>query len=109
VPVPEKYLTLEKPLYVGLIASPAHLCALRYNRIKSGERSFQIVNENTYVDEEKIKEEVRNSRRLFSKYGWPVIDVTKRSIEETSAEILSMLQSRSEKEKKKKGEEKTCP
>ncbi|MDB2682751.1 kinase/pyrophosphorylase, partial [Alphaproteobacteria bacterium] len=48
--------------------------------------------ENDYLDVEKIEEEVRASRKLFAKHGWPVIDVTKRSIEETSAEIMALLQ-----------------
>ena len=43
-----------------------------------------------YVDEDLVKEEVKESRRLFSKMGWPVIDVTRRSIEETSVAIINM-------------------
>ena len=105
VEVPEEYLTLEKPLYVGLTASPSHLRSLRYNRIKAGEQHAAIVDQNSYIDEDLVKEEAHKARRLFTKHGWPVIDVTKRSIEETSAEILSLLQSRREKEKKRKKEE----
>ena len=106
VDIPEEHFTLKKPLYVGLTASPAHLSALRYNRISAGEQHVHIIDENKYIDEEEIKEEVRNARRLFSRHGWPVIDVTKRSIEETAAEILSLLQSRREKEKKKSKQKK---
>jgi regulator of PEP synthase PpsR (kinase-PPPase family) len=43
-----------------------------------------------YIDEDLVKEEVKGSRRLFSKMGWPVIDVTRRSIEETSVAIINM-------------------
>jgi regulator of PEP synthase PpsR (kinase-PPPase family) len=43
-----------------------------------------------YIDEDLVKEEVKESRRLFSKMGWPVIDVTRRSIEETSVAIINM-------------------
>ncbi|MCK5384805.1 MAG: kinase/pyrophosphorylase [Alphaproteobacteria bacterium] len=100
IDVPEEYLTLKKPLYVGLTASPAHLRALRHNRISTGENHSAIIDENRYIGEEEIKEEVRNARRLFAKYNWPVIDVTRRSIEETAAEILSLLQSLQEKRKK---------
>lgn len=102
VTVPEEYLTLEAPFYVGLMASPTHLQALRYNRIKTGESGAPIVDENTYIDELEIEEELRDARRIFSKYNWPIIDVTKRSVEETSAEILSLLQTRQEKLKKEK-------
>ena len=41
------------------------------------------------VDPEKIKAEIIEARRLFTKMGWPVIDVTRRSIEETASEIIS--------------------
>jgi len=105
VEVPEEYLTLKKPLYVGLTASPPHLRALRYNRIDAGEQHAAIIDQNNYIDEEEIKEEVRDARRIFAKNNWPVIDVTRRSIEETSAEILSLLQSRREKDKKREKEE----
>ncbi len=104
VEIPEEHLSLEKPLYIGLTASPQHLRSLRYNRIKAGEQHAAIIDKNDYIDEEMVKDEVRKARRIFSKHGWPVIDVTKRSIEETSAEILSLLQSRREKEKKRKKE-----
>lgn len=105
IEIPEKYLSLEKPLYVGLTASPQHLRSLRYNRIKAGEQHAAIIDQNDYINEDMVKEEVRRARRLFSKHGWPVIDVTKRSIEETSAEILSLLQSRQEEGNKHKKEE----
>ena len=42
----------------------------------------------SYADIEQITEEMRNARRLFSNNGWPVIDVTRRSVEETAAGIL---------------------
>ena len=42
----------------------------------------------SYADLERITEEVRNARRLFNNNGWPVIDVTRRSVEETAAAIL---------------------
>jgi regulator of PEP synthase PpsR (kinase-PPPase family) len=55
------------------------------------------ISENLYMDIESIEEEIRKARRLFSKKEWPVIDVTKRSIEETAAEIMALLQARQEK------------
>jgi regulator of PEP synthase PpsR (kinase-PPPase family) len=45
----------------------------------------------SYVDPEVVRSELREARRLFSKRGWPVINVTRRSIEETAAEIMMLL------------------
>ncbi|MFP4097789.1 MAG: pyruvate, water dikinase regulatory protein [Alphaproteobacteria bacterium] len=101
--VAEKYLRLKKPLYVGLTAHPSHLRALRYNRIKSGDGNVAaLIDSNDYIDENKIEEEVRSARRLFTEHGWPIIDVTKRSIEETSAEIFSIMQMREEQRKQER-------
>ena len=54
-------------------------------------------NEN-YADIYQITEEVRNARRLFTNNGWPVIDVTRRSVEETAAAILQYYNSWQEKQ-----------
>jgi [pyruvate, water dikinase]-phosphate phosphotransferase / [pyruvate, water dikinase] kinase len=97
VDVPDEKLSLTEPLYVGLVASPERLVHLRRSRLTLGEDVSARMAENTYMDLETIEEEIRRARRLFSKKGWPVIDVTKRSIEETAAEILSLLQTRQEK------------
>ena len=45
-----------------------------------------------YTDLKFIKEEVENSKNLFKKYNWPVIDVTRRSVEETAASILKIIE-----------------
>lgn len=98
VAIPEEKFTLPKPLYVGLTAAPSRLVHIRRSRLKAEETNQAEFFENDYLDEEKIEEEVRKARRLFSKYGWPVIDVTKRSIEETAAEIMALLQNKLEGE-----------
>ncbi|MCB1784529.1 MAG: kinase/pyrophosphorylase [Alphaproteobacteria bacterium] len=95
VDVPPEKFELKGPFYVGLTASPDRLLEIRRTRLKA-EDNKERFEENTYLDFERIKEEVRVGRRLFAKYGWPVIDVTKRSIEETSAEILALYQSHQE-------------
>lgn len=100
VDVPDEYFSLEKPLYVGLTAAPDRLRHLRHSRLRTDEDAKNAFCENAYLDEEKIEEEVRKARRLFSSHGWPVIDVSKRSIEETSAEIMSLLQAKRDKEAK---------
>lgn len=98
VDVPEEYLNVKKPLYVGLTASPDRLRHLRHSRLRTDEDAKNAFCENAYLDEEKIEDEVRKARRLFSAHGWPVIDVSKRSIEETSAEIMALLQNKRDKE-----------
>ena len=101
VEVPDEKFSLEKPLYIGLTASPQRLMHLRRTRLSANEKSVPAhIQDNLYLDEEQIEEEVRNARRLFSKKGWPVIDVTKRSIEETAAEIMALLQNKRDKEAK---------
>ncbi len=76
-----------KPLVVGLTKDPEKLLEIRETRLRqlSGDKSSD------YVDPLKVREEVQEARRLFVRRGWPVIDVTRRSIEETSAEIISLL------------------
>lgn len=99
VEVPPDKFTLKKPFYVGLTASPDRLMQIRRSRLKADKTATKAqVENNEYLDFDKIEEEVRNARRLFSKHGWPVIDVTKRSIEETSAEILALYQNHQEKQ-----------
>ncbi len=98
VDVPPENFELPKPMYVGLSAAPSRLMHLRRSRLRADNEDVrQKFEENLYLDEEKIEEEVRNARRLFSKHSWPVIDVTKRSIEDTAAEIMSLYQSYTEK------------
>jgi regulator of PEP synthase PpsR (kinase-PPPase family) len=88
IPFPEKVLDLTKPLFVALTASPERLIDIRRNRLQQlGE-----VRTTDYLDQDRVQEEVKEARRFYSKMGWPVIDVTRRSIEETAAEIMSLLE-----------------
>lgn len=95
VPPDEAALTLDKPFYVGLVAAPEHLAAVRRTRLKADEAGAghaRALEGNMYLDEEAIEVEVRAARRLYARHGWPVIDVTRRSVEETAAEILALYQ-----------------
>ncbi|MGQ9366292.1 pyruvate, water dikinase regulatory protein [Azospirillum sp. ST 5-10] len=86
-PLPPEIEKLTRPLIVGLTKDPDRLIQIRRNRLKllnQGETS-------TYVDPEVVRREVQEARRMFSRRGWPVIDVTRRSIEETAAEIMMLL------------------
>jgi len=78
---------LKKPLIVGLIASPDRIVQIRQNRLLS----LNADSKSDYVDRVSVAEEIASSRRLFAEKGWPTIDVTRRSIEETAAAILDLL------------------
>ena len=91
VPFPEEVETLQGPLFIGLTESPKRLVSLRRTRLHADEEE-KALEGNSYLDIDRIEDEVRQARRLFSKHGWPVIDVTRKSIEETAAEIMFLLQ-----------------
>jgi len=87
---PDYLFVLKKPLYVGLWLSPERLLQIRRNRLTTmGENKSS-----DYVDEDAIRAELTMTRRLFERYQWPTIDVTRRSIEETAAAILNLLADR---------------
>jgi regulator of PEP synthase PpsR (kinase-PPPase family) len=89
---PPELMSLKGPLIVGLTKEPKSLADIRRSRLKF----LQQEEETDYADEERVKTEVAEARRLFARQGWPVIDVTRRSIEEASATILQMLKQRRE-------------
>ncbi len=75
------------PLIVGLTTDPRRLVQVRRNRLRLLEHDADT----DYVDPETVRDEVATARRLFGERDWPVIDVTRRSIEETAATILQIL------------------
>ncbi|MDP2260189.1 MAG: pyruvate, water dikinase regulatory protein [Caulobacter sp.] len=87
VPLPKEVFELKNTLVVGLIASPDRLIQIRRNRLLSLNEQRQ----STYIDQEAVREEIIAARRLFERQGWPVIDVTRRSVEETAAAIINLL------------------
>ncbi|TDP44517.1 pyruvate, water dikinase regulatory protein [Zavarzinia compransoris] len=90
LPLPEILFELTGPLIVGLTTSPERLVQIRRHRML-----LLGQNETTdYIDLEAINRELTEARRLFVKQGWPVIDVSRRSIEETSAAILNLYYDR---------------
>lgn len=86
-PPPEKLFTLKKALVVGLTVSPDRLLQIRKNRLLN----LNETRESTYTDAESVRSEIIASRRLFERHGWPMIDVTRRSVEETAAAVLNIL------------------
>ena len=77
----------QRPVVVGLTNDPERLIQLRRNRLDLLQH-----NETTeYTDIEAVRAEVRDARRVFVQMRWPVIDVTRRSIEETASSIMTLL------------------
>ncbi|MFG1412552.1 MAG: pyruvate, water dikinase regulatory protein [Pseudomonadota bacterium] len=91
VPLPPGLERLKKPLIVGLVASAERIVEIRQNRLLG----LNAASPNTaYVDREAVSEELALSRRLCARHGWPLIDVSRRSIEETAAAIIGHLSER---------------
>ena len=89
-PPPALLFGLKRPMVVGLTTAPRRLIEIRRNRLLSlNERT-----ETAYVDEERVEKELAFARRMFADNGWPVIDVTRRSIEETAAAVIKLHQER---------------
>ncbi|MBV1706844.1 MAG: kinase/pyrophosphorylase [Hyphomicrobiales bacterium] len=86
VPLPSAVTKVRRPLIVGLVASAERIIQIRQNRLLS----LNADHETPYVDRMAVNEEIAHSRRLFAEYGWPVIDVSRRSIEETAAAVIDL-------------------
>ena len=91
IPTPQQLDTLTKPLVVGLYASPERIVQIRQNRLL-GLKAHK--DDDQYIDKQAVTEEVAFSRRLCAKNNWPLIDVTRRSIEETAAAVMKLLAER---------------
>ena len=87
VPFPLHYLDGVNLLVVGLTNDPKRLSQVRRTR----QVAMADTDNQTYADVDQITEEIRNARRLFSEQGWPVIDVTRRSVEETAAAVIQLF------------------
>ena len=91
MPVPPQLERLTTPLVVGLTASPERIVQIRQNRLL-GLNAHR--DDDLYVDRQAVAEEIAFSRKLCARHNWPVIDVTRRSIEETAAAVMSLLAER---------------
>ena len=78
---------LKKSCIIGLICDPARLFDVRRNRVQSMHEDRP----GEYTNEKKIINELENSKKLFRKYNWPIIDVTRKSVEETAASIIKIF------------------
>ncbi|MXP44465.1 pyruvate, water dikinase regulatory protein [Allopontixanthobacter sediminis] len=89
-PPPAALFGLRHPLVVGLTTAPDRLVQIRRNRLLSMNEAA----ETSYVDGDRVREEIHFARRMFADNGWPVIDVTRRSIEETAAAVIKLYNER---------------
>ena len=87
IALPPRLLEVKEPMIVGLVTNPDRLIQIRRNRLLS----LKQTPETEYVDLEVVREEVAYARKLFAKHRWPVIDVTRRSIEETAAAVINLM------------------
>ena len=86
--IPEGLSSNNKSCIIGLVADPERLADIRRNRVAIM-KDHKLKD---YTDLTFIKDEVENSKKLFKKNNWPIIDVTRRSVEETAASILKIIE-----------------
>jgi len=91
IPPPAELHTVKGPLVVGLTASAERIVQLRENRVLSLNAA---AHSEAYVDKAAIAAEIALARKLCARHGWPIIDVTRRSIEETAAAIVALRDQR---------------
>jgi regulator of PEP synthase PpsR (kinase-PPPase family) len=91
-PPPSNLFKLNHPLIVGLTTNPERLIQIRRNRLLA----LNQAPETDYVDVEAVNAELGFARRIFADQEWPVIDVTRRSIEETALAIVKLCGDRHE-------------
>ena len=77
----------KKKCIIGFVCDVTRLSDVRRNRVQSLHENQRV----DYIDEKKIMNEIENSKQLFKKYNWPIIDVTRKSVEETAASIIKIL------------------
>ena len=86
--LPESLIRISKTTcVVGLVCDATRLLDVRRNRIQSMHEDRP----GNYTSEKEILIELENSKKLFKKYNWPIIDVTRKSVEETAASIIKIL------------------
>jgi regulator of PEP synthase PpsR (kinase-PPPase family) len=91
IPLPHQLETLKKPLVVSLHATPERLIQVRQNRLLS---IGVGPGNDDYIDRQSVTEEVAFARRLSVKHNWALLDVTRRSIEETAAAVMKLFADR---------------
>ncbi|MDX2237644.1 MAG: pyruvate, water dikinase regulatory protein [Hyphomonadaceae bacterium] len=90
LPLPAALFEPDAPLIVGLTVSADRLIHIRRNRLAAMKEDRPT----TYVEEESVRAEIVYAQKMFEKHGWPVVDVSRRSVEETAAAIMNLLAER---------------
>ena len=98
-PLPEILDSFKKPFVVGLVASPDRIVQIREQRLMGLRQTGQT----DYIDQERVRDEMRNAKRMFVRKGYRVIDVTRRSIEETAAQVINLYNKDRPIEERRKG------
>lgn len=86
VPFPIHHVEGKQIFIVGLLTEPRRLIQVRRNRLEHMRDELNM----SYANLDTVTEELRNARQLFAMHDWPVLDVSRRSIEETAASIISL-------------------
>ncbi|WP_026942849.1 pyruvate, water dikinase regulatory protein [Hellea balneolensis] len=87
-PLPIILDNFDKPFIVGLVAAPDRIVQIREQRLVGLRQNQQT----DYTDADRVRDEMREAKRMFVRKGYKVIDVTRKSIEETSAQIINAYQ-----------------
>lgn len=87
VPIPESVTYAKRPLVVGLVATAERISHIRQNRTLGTSIGYDS---QSYVDRSVIAQELAYARQICARHGWPMIDVSRRSIEETAAAIVAL-------------------
>jgi [pyruvate, water dikinase]-phosphate phosphotransferase / [pyruvate, water dikinase] kinase len=99
-PPPASLFALKHPLVIGLFTSPERLVQVRRNRLLS----LNQTPDTDYVDQDAVAREAAYARRMFADNDWPVIDMTRRSIEEAAAAIINLVNERAEQQAEQRAE-----
>ncbi len=98
-PLPTILDDMKKPFIVGLVASPTRIIQIRQQRLMGLKQEGKT----DYIDEDRVRQEMRDARRMFGRKGYKVIDVTRRSIEETAARIITLYNQSRPIEERRRG------
>ena len=82
-----------KSCIIGLTTEPERLYDIRKNRLNSLKEKENV----EYIDIDKIKKEVEDSKKVFQKNQWPTIDITRKSVEETAASVIKIYEIKNKK------------
>ena len=90
IEIPKEFDKISNPVIVGLLIDPRSLARIRETRLRTmGEK-----NKTTYSSLDKVKNELSDARQLFKDKNWPIVDISRKSVEETAASIMQLLKNK---------------